>query len=207
MHLNGSRVFSSTEDVRRKGCLSEQSRRNCEGKVRRNNFKQLENAFATTIEEEPEDKTESEQLESVSEKRKEIEDEEKKDVDKVGPATTSSVAVEDEDVELRRKKEKAAQQQQGGKGLFALGKETFGKIRRSMTFSSGSSLWPKSQPKTIETQGSPKPSRSPEPTKSPKLSRSPDKQKGPHHNYHLDPIVRLLSCAILHCRITMIVMI
>merc|ERR1712037_301593 len=57
MHLNGSRVFSSTEDVRRKGCLSEQSRRNCEGKVRRNNFKQLENA-ANTIEEEPEDKTE-----------------------------------------------------------------------------------------------------------------------------------------------------
>ena len=140
----------------------------------------MENA-ANTIEEEPEDKTESEQLESVSENRKEIEDEEKKDVAKVGPATTSSVAVEDEDVELRRKKEKAVQQQQqGGKGLFALGKETFGKIRRSMSFASGSSLWPKSQPKTIETQGSPKPSKSPEPTKSPNLSRSPDKQKGPH---------------------------
>ena len=60
MHLNGSRVISSTEDVRRKGCLSEQSRRNCEGKIRRNNFKQLESAFATidSIEEEPEDNRE-----------------------------------------------------------------------------------------------------------------------------------------------------
>ena len=186
MHLDGSRDFSSTEDARRKGCLSEQSRRNCEGKVRRNNFKQLESAFATidSIEEEPDaksDKTESEQLESVSDNRKEIEDEEKKDVDKVGPTTTSSVAVEDEDaVELRREKEKGALQQ-GGKGLFARGKDTLDTIRRSISFSfSGPSLWPKSQPKTLENPGLPKPSRSPEPTKSPEPSRSPDKQKGTH---------------------------
>ena len=171
--------------MRRKDCLSEQSRRNCEGKVRRNNFKQLESAFATieSIEEEPDaksDKTESEQLESVSDNREETEDDENKN--QVG---TSSVAVEDA-VELRREKEKGALQQ-GGKGLFARGKDTLDTIRRSISFSfSGPSLWPKSQPKTLENPGSPKPSKSPlptkssEPTKSPKPSISPDKQKGTH---------------------------
>ena len=117
-------MFSSTEDVRRKLCLSEQSRRNCEGKERHNNWKLLENAFATTIEEEPEDnREETEELESVSDSREETEDDENKN--KVG---TSSVAVEDA-VELRREKEKEAQQQ-GGKGLFARGKDTLDKIRR-----------------------------------------------------------------------------
>ena len=111
--------------MRRKDCLSEQSRRNCEGKVRRNNFKQLESAFATidSIEEEPEDnREETEELESVSDNREETEDDENKN--QVG---TSSVAVED--AVTRREKEKGAHQQ-GGKRLFARGKDTLDKIRR-----------------------------------------------------------------------------
>ena len=161
--------------MRRKDCLSEQSRRNCEGKVRRNNFKQLESAFATidSIKEEPEDN------------REETEDQVGTSWYKLDQVGTSSVAVEDA-VELRREKEKGALQQ-GGKGLFARGKDTLDTIRRSISFSfSGPSLWPKSQPKTLENPGSPmpskspKPSRSPKPSKSLKPSRSPDKQKGTH---------------------------